>query len=153
MNASGMNYAVYYSDAFDKFVCPMHTYSPVDMQNEIEKVGLVWEEASIWRNTETFEDADGYKAYVSGWLPHLYHLSGKDRDDFLDEVVKTHCARPDRNKNGEITVWVSLTLTYFRFGVTQFIGSFSEPNLFGSVEGDTLPSLGEWRNLAMHRAE
>ena len=89
---------------FERFICPMHAHSPETMQITIEKVGLVWEEAHIWKNTETFDNEDGYKTYVAGWLPHLYHLQGQDREDFLNTVVKTHCARPDRNKNGEITV-------------------------------------------------
>ena len=75
------------------------------MQKTIEKVGLVWDEASIWRNEEKFENQEAYKTYVVAWLPHIYHLEGQEREDFLNEVVTTHCARPDRNAKGEITVW------------------------------------------------
>jgi len=89
---------------FEKFSCPMHTHTPEAFRTTLEKVGLVWEEVCIWKNKETFDNAEGYKAYVAGWLPHLYHLEGSDREEFLQTVVKTHCQRPDRNNNGEITV-------------------------------------------------
>lgn len=91
---------------FTAFECPMHTYSPEAMRSAISKVGLVWEEAAIWKNVETFDSKDAYKSYVEGWLPHLYHLKGEERQDFLNDVINTHCSRKDRtNEKGEITVW------------------------------------------------
>ncbi len=95
-----------WKEKFKRFACPMHTHSPEVMQATLEKVGLVWEEASIWRNIETFDNKQGYKAYVAGWLPHLYHLNDEDRETFLNLVVEAHCSRPERrNDKGEITVW------------------------------------------------
>lgn len=90
---------------FEKFTCPMYTHTPEVFRATLEKVGLMWEEASIWRNVETFDNEDAYKTYVAGWLPHLYHLEKADRPDFLNAVVKAHCQRPERNCNGKITVW------------------------------------------------
>lgn len=93
-------------EKFKDFSCPMHAYSLDTMQQLIEDEGLVWEDSKVWKNIELFDSEYDYRAYVAGWLPHLYHLKNlHDREKFLDLLVKTHCARPDRNNDGEITVW------------------------------------------------
>ena len=95
-----------WEDKFDGFFCPMYTHHPETMRDEIQKVGMKCEKYIFRINTEEFVDQKDYSKYVSGWLPHYYHITDRDeRNAFLAELVEEHCSRDDRhNENGYITV-------------------------------------------------
>lgn len=93
-----------WASKFEGFENPMHTYPVDEMRGSIKKVHMVCEKAAIWENVERFRDREGYKNYVAGWLPHLYHLSGDDREKFLEELISRHCSNEDNYDHGDLIV-------------------------------------------------
>jgi len=64
----------------------------------LENAGLVWEKQKEWRNVTSFNTLEEYKNYISGWLPHLYHLNKIDREEFLEQLVSVHA---ESHKNSD----------------------------------------------------